>query len=462
MPVDAIRRALSFRPRRGSWCVMHPDHRGWLDANGLTSPRDFLALPGVVVSGHVGRNVSRVEIGSATAYLKREHRVRVRDRFRSWRDGFGWASMAEREAAVIRRLEREGLPGPKWLAFGEADGEAFLLLNAADRAIELRALRVVEPELAERLGRILARLHDAGIDQPDLFAKHVLVRPGTGGITILDWQRATVRRHVSWHRRTRGLAALAASTPDKVFSPEAWDQLLSAYRQAAVASGSRCPSLAHLRRAVARSAAALRQRAGIRRQLAASALQELVRIDGETVCAIPTVAEALRDPAAVAAMYARENDGWPILFANGTLGELRVREYRLPFGRWWAAVRGRAWRSPELKAARRLFHLERHGILVPRLLAYGQTGGRAFVLSEPLPAGRPDAEDRDMIHDLMVRLHTVGCRLRGLGPTGEPFGVRDGVAVVTHPGFLRLDRRLSPQHARHDLARLDAFFKGRR
>jgi hypothetical protein len=441
---------------------MRPERRRWLEAHGLASARDFLALPGVVVSGHVGRNVSRVRIGPTTAYLKREHQVRLRDRFRSWRDGFGWASISAREAAVLRRLDREGLPGPKWLAYGEADGEAFLLVSAAQGAVELRALPSIEAEFAERLGRILARLHAAGIDQPDLFAKHVLVRADSGEVTILDWQRAGLRRHVPWRNRVRGLAALAASTPDAVFSPAAWDRLLSAYHQATVASRPRGPSLDGLRRAVARSAAALRERASIRSQPTASAPQELVRIDGETVCAIPTVADALGDPAAIAAVYAPENHGWPVLFATGTLGDLSVRRYRLPFARWWAAIRGRAWRSAELKAARLLFHLERHGIPAPRLLAYGQTTGRAFVLSEPLPAGPPVADDLGPVRELMGRLHAIGCRLRGIGPAGEPFGVRDGVAVVTDSRFLRLDRRLGARRTRRDLARLDAFFRGRR
>src|SRR5205085_402658 len=106
------------------------------DALGLRTARDFLDLPGVVVSGHVGRNVSRVDLGGTTAYLKREHRVRLRDRTRSWRDGFGWASISAREAAVLRWLEENGLPGPKPLAVGEADGRAFLLLAAADGMVE--------------------------------------------------------------------------------------------------------------------------------------------------------------------------------------------------------------------------------------------------------------------------------------------------------------------------------------
>src|SRR3954467_8971569 len=111
--------------RRRGRCHIRSESRDWLETLGLRTARDFLALPGVVVSGHVGRNVSRVDLGGTTAYLKREHRVRVRDRFRSWLDGFGWSSISAREAAVLCRLDEHGLPGPKGLAYGEADGQAF-------------------------------------------------------------------------------------------------------------------------------------------------------------------------------------------------------------------------------------------------------------------------------------------------------------------------------------------------
>src|SRR4051812_46146762 len=120
MPVSLLRPVRLARGR--DRCNIRPECRDLLDTLGLRTARDFLALPGVVVSGHVGRNVSRVELGGTIAYLKREHRVRLRDRFRSWRDGFGQASISAREAAVLRRLDDHGLPGPKWLAYGEADG----------------------------------------------------------------------------------------------------------------------------------------------------------------------------------------------------------------------------------------------------------------------------------------------------------------------------------------------------
>ncbi len=74
---------------RSEWCAVRPTCADWLADLGLRSARDFLALPGVVVSGHVGRNVSRVQLGDTVGYIKREHQVRARDRFRSLMAGFG-------------------------------------------------------------------------------------------------------------------------------------------------------------------------------------------------------------------------------------------------------------------------------------------------------------------------------------------------------------------------------------
>jgi tRNA A-37 threonylcarbamoyl transferase component Bud32 len=467
MPVSLLRRLPPFRPAAGSWCVLRPDRRTWLECHGLGSARDFLALPGVVVSGHVGRNVSRVRIGPTTAYLKREHRVRIRDRFRSWQDGFGWSSMSAREATVLRQLEERGLPGPTWLAYGEAAAEAFLLLEAAGEAVELRAIPSVGPELAERLGRILARLHAAGIDQPDLFAKHILVRPDSGNVTILDWQRARRRRQVSWRDRIGGLGALRATAPETLLA--VWDQLLCGYFAEGHASAKAAPGPDELSRAVARRADELARRPGIRSQrtpVAAGLSQELVRIGGETVCAIPAVAGELGSADAIDSLYRPAHDGHRVPFAGRRSGVLRVRRYSSPFGRLWAALRGRAWRSSELKLARLLFHLERHEIPAPKLLAYGQKVPRlrpagSFVLYEPQSVRAPQSQDAGLIRQLLDRLHSAGCSLRDLGPAGEPFGIASDTAVVTDGSLLRLDRRLSARRMRRDLARLDAFFKGR-
>ena len=38
-------------------------------------PRDYLDLPGEIVSGHPDRHVARVEVDGRVCYLKRQHRV---------------------------------------------------------------------------------------------------------------------------------------------------------------------------------------------------------------------------------------------------------------------------------------------------------------------------------------------------------------------------------------------------
>jgi hypothetical protein len=446
-----------------------PEHRDWLESIGLRTAPDFLALPGIVVSGHVGRNVSRVDVGGVTAYLKREHRVRLRDRFRSWQDGFGRASLSARESAVLRRLGEHHLPGPKRLAAGECDGADFLLLEAAKSAMEIRALPAVGHDLAERLGRIIAKIHAVGVDQPDLFAKHVLVCPRTLAITILDWQRAVLRPRVSWSNRVRGLAALRATAPSESVSDATWAVLLAGYLDESARDIGNGPSPRRLHESIESAAAKLRRRRGIaaQRLTTTPVSQELVRIGGERVCAIPEVAHAFEGETAITAVYDRSADGSTILLPGGRRGLLRVRRYGLPFARWWEALCGRAWRSPELRAARLLFHLERHGIAAPKLLAYGQTvpavaSANSFLLSEPLSAHPVEPGNAAAARELLKVLHDAGCRLSRLGPRGEPFGVADGRVVIRDVSLIRLAKRLTPRQIRRDRSRLEAFFRGLR
>src|SRR5206468_7240170 len=97
-----------FRPGGFVMPVEAANDRSRVVALGMPSLRELMELPGVVVSGHVGRNVSRVVLGEETVYIKREHRVRWRDRLRSFLDGFGPVSVSEREYRVIRRLREHG------------------------------------------------------------------------------------------------------------------------------------------------------------------------------------------------------------------------------------------------------------------------------------------------------------------------------------------------------------------
>ena len=429
------------------WLNVHSSRRELFATFDLCCARDFLNLSGVVVSGHIGRNVSRVRIGDEVCYLKREHRVRWRDRWRNQLDGFGPCSISKREADVIARLELRGLPGPTCLAIGEVDCQAFVLVQEAHEAIDLRKLPAIGDKFARELGCIIAEIHEAGIDQPDLFAKHFLINPETGRITILDWQRGTIRKEVPVRNRICSLAAFRASCAESLLNRETWDVLLASY-----ATYSVLGLPANFKARVASEAAKLGRRSSIRSQLAPpTAEQELVRINGEIVCAIPEVAKELELPDVIASLYDPANMGRSYRFRNGRTGILHVARYRVPLQKWLAKIRGKIWRSAELKTARLLFHLERHGIPAPKLLAYGQHKNAAFCLSEPLDYRAVNAADQAALTDLLHRLHEAGCRLQG-----DPFGMEGSNAVVASPEYLRLHRRLSHSHTEKDHARLDA------
>src|SRR5262245_42774926 len=138
-------------------------HRRWvatLECHGLTRVQDFLSIEGPIISGHPDRHVMRVSIGGQTFYLKREHRVPVRDRLSNWFAGFGPRSVSVREAMTLNALSRVGISAPEWIAAGEGtDGRAFLLLNDAGGADNLRdhlARRPIDRRMRRTLARRLA------------------------------------------------------------------------------------------------------------------------------------------------------------------------------------------------------------------------------------------------------------------------------------------------------------------
>jgi hypothetical protein len=120
-----------------------------------------------------------------------------------------------------------------------------------------------------------------------------------------------------------------------------------------------------------------------------------------------------------------------------------------------------------LKTARLLFHLQRHGIPAPALLAYGQmvprvSTARSFVLCDVVPDKPLAIGDRSDTLSLLSRLHEVGCAVLSMGPGGEPFGMADGRVVVRDVSRLRLVRRLGSRHIERNRAMVEAFFRGRK
>src|SRR5579875_213565 len=219
-----------------------PRYRSFFRQIGVRDAADFLALAGQtphIVSGHPDRNVARITFTTGgqqwSAFLKREHHVSWRTRLGNVLAGFGLVSRSLREVRILQALEREGLPGPEWLAAGEDGlGRTFLLVREAP-GMELRAVLAAEKRprrrqrIARRLGAALARLHTAGFHHPDLYANHLFLDSRSGAIHLLDWQRACLRQALSWRERCRGLAALHATVDDALATAEERLLFLRAY-----------------------------------------------------------------------------------------------------------------------------------------------------------------------------------------------------------------------------------------
>lgn len=453
---------------QAGWTHVRPSFAAGFAALGIHSAHDFLELPGEIVCGHPDRHVVRVDLPSfdSAFYLKRQHAVRLRERWRNRRAGFGWVSRSGREWEVLKQLEGAGLPCPRWVAAGEDNqGRAFLLIEELRGAVDLRRMlqnnllaACERTVLACRIGRLIAQILAAGITMPDLSAKHLLISPGAQTITPIDWQNAQSTRPVSQDDRVRALAVLHASVAEALVSPR---ERLRVLRQ--VLGPDR---RVELTRRVCAEAERLTNRRSIREQRTTTAdSQRLVWLDGEAVCAIPEIAAEWPKPASAAPFYGEDPGSLSIRLPDGRSACLVRGRSRDPIGRLRAWLRGRSWRSPAATLGRLLFHLERHHVPAPRLLAFGQkltgvTTAEWFVLhTEPCRS----SVQAEALGTVLRRLHDAGCRV-----AGDPLaalGVDEQDGCVRAATAIRLPRRVSARDRAADLqallARLDPPLRAR-
>jgi tRNA A-37 threonylcarbamoyl transferase component Bud32 len=380
---------------------INPRYRPFLEERALDDLARLQALPAVIVSGHPDRQVARVVLGSGPSampvYVKREHRVPWKTRMRSAWAGFGLASKSYREFQVLQSLRAAGIDCPEPIAAGEdGRGRAVLIIRDATGALDLRTflhMRLTarpgeRRAFARQLGEALARIHEAGFDQPDLVSKHVLVDPGTGKVCFLDWQRSRRRRHLSWRQRWHDLAALDATLVGELAPVRDRLACLRAYLRATIQTwaprGFRRDAVARIRR----QSLALQRKRRIRelRQVPlAPGSQNLIWLDGEALCVTRAFHEEVQDrqldwlqtaePAAGPANRVRQS----LVGLPRTPRAHLVRRWSSQPFRWlWACLRRKPLTSPELEQAGTLFRLQRFGIGTPRLLAVGQRHPRPW------------------------------------------------------------------------------------
>jgi heptose I phosphotransferase len=422
-----------------------PTDRDRLSRHGFACARDFLNWPGVILSGHPSRHVLRIHLDGELFILKKEHHVPWRDRFASAWAGFGWSSKSVREARALRRLHDAGIPCPEVVAAGEDGTRAFVLLREAVGMTDLRAL-LARPlgtadrrPLAAALGRELARIHAAGFEQPDLYAKHILVRQRPDGFhfCFLDWQRCRHRPAVSLRRRGRDLAALDASLADDL----APDRLRLACLRAYLAASGWPSGLRRFARPIRRLTGQLlrrRKARELRQPPLPDGTQQLLWLeDRERLCIARAFHEELggRLPAWFPCDPRPSPDGDRVehrlvVLEPGRTARLTQR-WRRPAG-WLARDK---FPAPEFALAAAIFRLQRFGVPGPRLLAMGHrpltpAQHYSFLLTEP-PAGVPlptflRRADLPTRHRLLRRL---GSALRQVHDAG--YAIRPHVNLLT-------------------------------
>jgi len=452
----------------GGRFVVHPAFATQLAAIGIDSPERVLDLPGEIVSGHPDRHVVRIELsGFPALYLKRQHRVTQRERFRNWRAGFGWVSRSERERALLDQLSSEGLAAPRWIAAGDdRRGRAFLLVEGIDDTADLRAVlqsAATTPRdrayLASRIGKLIDQLHRCGFTTPDLTAKHLLVSGEV--VTPIDWQSARRVSRLGVADRIRALAALHASIASDLATPRERLGVLRVALSSARADGLVKHRFSVLARRIAAEAKRLTLRRSIREQRLSNAVaQRLVWVAGEAICAVPDVAARWPAPSVDSPFYGEPPGRLSIRLPDGRAAHLMRGRSFDPIGRLIHWLRGKSWRSPGATMGRILFHLDRHGVPAPQLLAFGQrlTGFASaewFVLHTPPAPSIPDlASSRARgIGRCLKQLHDAGCR-----PLGDPrslFGAAEYVSI-RDVAAIRLVKRLTRRNRMDDLGRLVA------
>jgi len=362
---------------------LHPRYATFLRRCGLSTAQAIYDLPGEVVSGHPDRHVVRVKLqhgaGERTVYLKREHIVGLRAKWKNRRAGFGWMTRSEREALLLKHLEAKRLPAPQWLAHGvDARGRGFLLVDELPTAVEVgtyygKLTRVEQQTLARNVGRVVAGYHAAGITTPDLCWKHLFADPTGLAVTLIDWQSAD-KAATDAEAALRTWASLNASLPSEV-SESVRLRAVVAYRRELKALGI---AVTFRLRDLLSHSASLKSRSRLKDQRTVGAAPVWRWLAGEAVCVLTDVAAAWPSPADGAPFYGpRENDEL-LTLADGR--RCRIERCRTfdPLGRLLAVLREKPWRSPAARTCRVLVHLARHNIAAPRVVAFGQKLTNAF------------------------------------------------------------------------------------
>jgi len=231
--------------------------RDALQAVGLARAEDFLTAvetAQAVTHGDDLRLIRRVERGSGddrlVAYLKWYAPGPWHRRAARWLRGRR-ASGAELELRRICRLRQAGIDVPEPLAFGEGLAlgrfRSFLLLSSMEHWPTLeeiahsqrfqRQLACMETRrrLIDAVARLARQTHQAGIANPSLYSRHVLIESLDADpirVGLIDLEDLDLDVRVDDRRRTEDLGALALTLQREFVSRSDRVRFIRQYYQA--------------------------------------------------------------------------------------------------------------------------------------------------------------------------------------------------------------------------------------
>ena len=203
----------------------------------------YWAARGELLAADAGRGAAWFVASGRQSWVLRHYR-RGGFMARISRDRYFWSGesrvRAFAEYRLLARLARRGLPVPKPIA-ARYRREGFhyscdlIMLRIAD-AVPLSSM-LAEAALSDgawrAIGATIARLHHGGVDHADLNAHNILL-DRNGAVSIIDFDRARVRRRGAWAARNlrrlhRSLVKASRQSPTDRFPEAAWESLLAGY-----------------------------------------------------------------------------------------------------------------------------------------------------------------------------------------------------------------------------------------
>jgi 3-deoxy-D-manno-octulosonic acid kinase len=212
-------------------------------ASALFDP-EFWAARGELTRVSAGRG-SAWFIGSAVKPWVLRHYRRGGFIAKVSSDRYLWAGEARVRAFVewrlLAHLSSLGLPVPKPVAARyRRRGWQYRCDLITRRIADTQTLSAALAASAlpdhswQAIGRVIARLHRAGVDHADLNAHNILL-DANGAVSIIDFDRGRLRSGGSWPARNlrrlhRSLIKVCGRCPADRFPPAAWEALLTGYR----------------------------------------------------------------------------------------------------------------------------------------------------------------------------------------------------------------------------------------